>query len=70
VLKERTLPSYSPLRAFLRTFSFGVSFVLLRFQLYQIISAPFPVRIFFPVAVGRPLPFGVFTTLAAFPGNS
>ncbi|MEU8893918.1 hypothetical protein, partial [Streptomyces sp. NPDC048442] len=46
-------------------------FVLfLRFQLYQIISAPFPVWVFFPVAVEEPLPFGVFTTLAAFPCDS
>ncbi|WP_221507863.1 hypothetical protein, partial [Streptomyces candidus] len=29
----------SPLRAFLRTFSFGVSFVLLRFRLYQTVSS-------------------------------
>ncbi|MFF4484171.1 hypothetical protein ACFY1A_45340, partial [Streptomyces sp. NPDC001520] len=27
-------------------------------------SVPFPVRILIPVAVGGPLPFGVFSTLA------
>ncbi|MEU7109992.1 hypothetical protein, partial [Streptomyces sp. NPDC046182] len=33
-------------------------------------SVPFPVRILFPVACWLPLPFGVFTTLAEFPGDS
>ncbi|MBU3869463.1 hypothetical protein KN815_37010, partial [Streptomyces sp. 4503] len=34
------------------------------FQPYQILFGPFPVRILIPVAVGGPLPFGVFSTLA------